>query len=178
MNPDDLAARSVQVAEGLAAWLADSGSLGPIAIFSALPGEPQLTSLPEILPAREFLYPLVHGDQSLTFHAVRAPDSLVPGHFGVLEPDPAKHPEVSPKAIGAFFCPGLAFSAEGTRLGRGGGFYDRALAAGRDDALRIGICFRSQIVPALPREAHDILMTHLADEGGLRTVRPTRESAT
>ena len=45
MTPADLAARSVQVAEGLAAWLADSESLGPIAIFSALPGEPKLTLL-------------------------------------------------------------------------------------------------------------------------------------
>ncbi|PWU11262.1 MAG: 5-formyltetrahydrofolate cyclo-ligase [Verrucomicrobia bacterium] len=66
--------------------------------------------------------------------------------------------------------PGLAFDRKGGRLGRGGGHYDRIL--GREDCTGkvVGACFVSQIVPEVPREAHDSLVMALLTENGLETV--------
>ncbi|MDO4258996.1 MAG: 5-formyltetrahydrofolate cyclo-ligase [Actinomycetaceae bacterium] len=54
--------------------------------------------------------------------------------------------------------PALAIDASGTRLGQGGGWYDRALMFRRPDAAIIGIIDSQAFVPAghLPRESHDI----------------------
>jgi 5-formyltetrahydrofolate cyclo-ligase len=51
--------------------------------------------------------------------------------------------------------PGLAFSGDGFRLGRGGGFYDRLLASWRPSAGVIGICFEEQLREGFETEAHD-----------------------
>ncbi|MBN1616929.1 MAG: 5-formyltetrahydrofolate cyclo-ligase [Spirochaetales bacterium] len=68
--------------------------------------------------------------------------------------------------------PGLAFTRQGGRLGRGGGYYDRFLCdlrkreslSGR--VTLAGICLSSQIVDALPEEAHDERVDCLIDENG------------
>lgn len=63
--------------------------------------------------------------------------------------------------------PGLAFTATGDRLGQGGGWYDRFLAASA--ATSIGVCFAEQVVEALPVESHDVTMDHVVtDRGALR----------
>ena len=57
--------------------------------------------------------------------------------------------------------PGVAFTMEGDRLGRGGGYYDRLLARTPNHVLRIGICHRVQVVENLPVRAHDVRMNEL-----------------
>ncbi|MCL2754834.1 MAG: 5-formyltetrahydrofolate cyclo-ligase [Oscillospiraceae bacterium] len=49
--------------------------------------------------------------------------------------------------------PGLAFNHDGYRLGYGGGYYDRFLAANR--VFAIGLCY-GELLTALPREPHDM----------------------
>ncbi len=63
---------------------------------------------------------------------------------------------VLPK-VSAIVLPGLAFDGAGTRLGRGAGWYDRALLDLSPTTVRIGVCFASEFVtgPVLPRDAHD-----------------------
>lgn len=51
--------------------------------------------------------------------------------------------------------PGVAFTKDGKRLGRGGGFYDRTLSVIPSCIKTIGICKQSQIVEYLPTEPHD-----------------------
>jgi 5-formyltetrahydrofolate cyclo-ligase len=50
--------------------------------------------------------------------------------------------------------PGVAFSQDGHRLGRGGGHYDATLAQ-MPRAVRLGVAFEAQLVAELPREPHD-----------------------
>ena len=47
----------------------------------------------------------------------------------------------------------------GVRLGRGGGSYDRALARVRADLEIVALLYDDEVVPALPREPHDHLVT-------------------
>lgn len=134
-----------------------------LATFAALPGEPELALLHQLLPNVRLLYPLVVGS-SLSFHEVGDPLTLGSGSFGIREPVVGMHQEVGPAEIDALLCPGLAFDRHGGRLGRGKGFYDRVLSLMRPDALRVGVAFQLQIQEALPLEEHDILMTHLVRE--------------
>ena len=64
----------------------------------------------------------------------------------------------NPRNIDVVVVPGVAFTADGHRLGQGGGWYDRFLADVGDETVTIGVCFVEQVVPALPQEPHDILL--------------------
>lgn len=55
--------------------------------------------------------------------------------------------------IDLILVPGLAFTDEGHRLGRGGGFYDRLLQ--QYFGKSIGVCFKEQLLDELPFENHD-----------------------
>ena len=73
---------------------------------------------------------------------------LTPGMLGILEPDPAKHAEVAISDIDIFLCPGLAFGRDCTRLGHGGGFYDRTLAPlqrSKTDTQVLGVAHNCQL---------------------------------
>jgi 5,10-methenyltetrahydrofolate synthetase len=52
--------------------------------------------------------------------------------------------------------PGVAFTRDGRRLGRGAGFFDRFLAHRAQRAVKIGVCFNFQIVDSLVVETHDV----------------------
>jgi 5-formyltetrahydrofolate cyclo-ligase len=124
-----------------------------VASYAPLPGEPDLRPL-DWVEKKIVLLPRVDGDD-LVFHAVSEAIQLKPGAFGVLEPDPAKCPAFDPREAEIIFVPGLAFTTEGLRLGRGRGFYDRLLAALPPEILRVGVCFPDQIVADIPHEPHD-----------------------
>lgn len=63
-----------------------------------------------------------------------------------------------PEAMDLMLVPGLAFSRDRHRLGRGGGFFDRLLAGRAAQAFKVGVCFSFQLLDSVPAEAHDILM--------------------
>jgi 5-formyltetrahydrofolate cyclo-ligase len=80
---------------------------------------------------------------------------LAPGRFGTLEP---VGPRLGPTAVGTadvVVVPALAVDRAGVRLGRGRGYYDRALGHARDGALIVAVVFDDELVDELPREAHD-----------------------
>lgn len=89
-------------------------------------------------------------------------DALVPGAFGILEPDPATCPppengEILPDLI---VVPGVGYDREGYRLGNGGGYYDRFFARPTTASIpRIGFAYSFQFVDSLPgREPWDLPM--------------------
>jgi 5-formyltetrahydrofolate cyclo-ligase len=78
---------------------------------------------------------------------------LVAGRFGVMTA-PADAPSASPRIV---LVPLLAFTRKGDRLGYGGGYYDRTLAAlrARGPVLAAGFAYGAQEVDALPSEPQD-----------------------
>ena len=78
--------------------------------------------------------------------------------FGILEPYGTTELDQSDRGEGVIaIVPGMAFTRKGDRLGRGRGFYDRALSQ-IDRAKRIGVCYECQMTGELPTEAHDLTM--------------------
>ncbi len=80
---------------------------------------------------------------------------LAPGRFGLLEP---VGPRLGPTAIGTadvVVVPALAVSRDGVRLGRGGGYDDRALRHARAGALVVAVVFDDELVDEVPWEPHD-----------------------
>jgi 5-formyltetrahydrofolate cyclo-ligase len=127
-----------------------------VAAYVALPGEPDLRPL-DWVGERTVLLPRVDGE-NLVFHRVESPGQLRPGAFSVFEPDAALCPVVSPSEAEVIFVPGMAFTVDGARLGRGRGFYDRLLAELPRSVLRAGVCFPGQVLDVLPVESHDELV--------------------
>lgn len=126
-----------------------------VALFDAMPVEPHVELLWQMAP-RRFLYPRVHGDH-LVLHEVPALDALhAPPGARYREPHPDRYTAVDPSEVDVILVPGLAFTRDGFRLGRGGGYYDRLLASLPAQTVKIGVCFEVQIVPALPLEPHDM----------------------
>lgn len=89
--------------------------------------------------------------------------NLLPGKFGVPEPSPDSQ-IMDTKQLDLAIVPGVAFSAFGSRLGRGGGFFDRLLAG--ITAKKCGVCFDQQVYPDVPVERHDVKMDMIATPNG------------
>lgn len=146
-----------------------------ILAFASLPREVQTAGI--LSSAREagkrVALPRVDGDK-LIFHEIvdEGEDSsaLIRHVLGMEEPTPqAPVADLLGNAEWReplVLVPGLAFDAEGYRLGRGRGFYDRFLAD--LPAETVGVCFECQLVDRVPRQAWDARVEYLLTEGGLR----------
>jgi 5-formyltetrahydrofolate cyclo-ligase len=80
---------------------------------------------------------------------------LVPGYYGIPEPDPQKSRPVVAREIDAAIIPGSVFDINGGRLGYGGGYYDRFLVNDAPQAKRVGFAFEMQVVENVPVQPHD-----------------------
>lgn len=70
--------------------------------------------------------------------------------------------------IDLVFVPGVGFTPDGHRIGRGMGFYDRFLAQSEFIGLSCGLAFDEQIVPTLPVLDHDMSLSMLVTDRGIR----------
>ena len=126
-----------------------------VAVFAALPDEPATDEvLARWASTRRVVLPRVEGD-AMRFYACR-PDALVFGAFGILEPLGARPCPAG--EIDLVVCPGVASTADGRRLGRGRGYYDRYLGDPAFRGFRVGVCYAHQLVDDLPVEPHDVRM--------------------
>ena len=90
--------------------------------------------------------------------------------FGFKEPL-AMLPTIDPTSLSLILVPGRAFDADGNRLGRGGGYYDRFVARLAGPRL-VALAFDCQIAAAVPHESHDRPVDMvLTEERVIRTPR-------
>lgn len=153
----------------LAAFAPPPGAV--VSAFWPMPGELDLRPLLEALHERGCIcaLPVVAARNApLTFRSWEPGAPLVTSRFGIAEPGP-ESPVVRPQHS---LVPLLAFDGDGFRLGYGGGFYDRTLAALRADGagpyIAIGAALAGQEHPQLPREPFDERLDALVIETGVR----------
>ncbi len=109
--------------------------------------------------------PVVLGDDlPLALRLWEQGTPLYEAGFGTLAPAETA-PEVEPDII---LMPLLGFDAKGTRLGYGGGYYDRTLERLGKKPRLVGLAFAAQELDAIPRDAHDVPLDTIITEAGAR----------
>ncbi len=122
---------------------------------------------------KEVYLPVVETkDEPLIFRRWRPGDVLETSSFDVEEPA-ADQPAGTPDCL---IVPLLAFDKGGYRLGYGGGFYDRTIAALKAAGLclTIGAAYAGQLMDHLPRESHDQPLDMIVTEKGVMTFEAGR----
>jgi 5-formyltetrahydrofolate cyclo-ligase len=92
--------------------------------------------------------------------------SLTTNERGLREPISGKPIPVA--FIDLVIVPGIGFTPDGHRIGRGMGFYDRFLAQPDFMGLSCGLAFDEQLVPTLPVLDHDMPLSMLVTDRGIR----------
>ena len=134
--------------------LATGGTVaGYAATGQELPTVPLLDELAR--RGHRVLLPLVQPGGLLAWREYAGAQHLTTGGYGIPEPDescPAG--EISDAAV--VVVPALGFDESGTRLGRGGGYYDRLLAGLPAGTLVVGLAADEAVSAELPAEPHDV----------------------
>ena len=128
-----------------------------ILLYHSLPDEVDTNDFVRYWSLRKcILLPSVKG-HDIELRRYTASDRLEKGAFGIQESCGELFTDYA--AIDLAIIPGVAFDADGNRLGRGQGFYDRLLERLQDYHIyKIGICFDFQRVEHVPVKEHDVRM--------------------
>ena len=96
--------------------------------------------------------PKVYGDE-MKFLYLDDLTKVSKGYAGI--PEPIADGPVADDETALVLMPGLAFDPQGHRIGYGGGFYDKFLAA-EPNHPTLALCYEFQLLPELDTEEHDI----------------------
>jgi 5-formyltetrahydrofolate cyclo-ligase len=108
---------------------------------------------------------VVAGDEApLELRVWEADAPLYEAGFGTLAPS-----DLAPRAVpDLVLMPLLGFDSAGTRLGYGGGYYDRTLAILPKKPMLVGLAFAAQELDQIPRALHDVPLDAIITENGVR----------
>lgn len=125
-------------------------------IYGYLPYNQEVRTVPMLERAlkdgKKVAVPKVYGDE-MKFLYLDDLNAVAKGYAGIPEPiadEPVAHDETA-----LVLMPGLAFDPQGHRIGYGGGFYDKFLAA-EPNHPTLALCYEFQMLPKLDVEDHDI----------------------
>lgn len=151
---------------------------GPVAVYLASPCEIDLRIFIEALLCRGTVLAAPRwngGVYELARLRGLNDASLRVGPMGIREPAAA---EIVPaQDISAWIVPGLAFTADGRRVGYGGGWYDRLLAGAALGAEKIGVAYPFQLVDNLPASPHDIRLSEVVCAATVESLHNDEKSA-
>lgn len=132
-----------------------------VAAYSPLQSEPGGSLLLDALhgEASSLLLPISLPDGQLDWARYEGRLALTPGVLGISEPTGARLGPDALQSCRLILIPALGVSPEGVRLGKGGGFYDRALAQfvdSDDPPLTAVLLYNGEIRDDIPVEEHDM----------------------
>ena len=170
--PDERRRISAQTTATALAWLRAHADIQRVATFLSLPEEIDTAPLNRALwQAGYSLYlPYVRGmGEALAWLPYQEDTALAPDAAGI--PAPPLHEPLDALALDAVITPLVAWDARGTRLGMGGGFYDRTFARKipRAKPWLLGIAYPCQAVATLPRQPWDVPLDAVASRETLYT---------
>ena len=140
-----------------------------VALYVSVSSEPGSGPLLEglALAGKRVILPVLQPDFDLDWGVYSGPAALHTARRGLLEPD---GPTLGSDAIGladAVLVPGMAVDRNGTRLGQGGGCYDRALQRVPADTFVCVLLNSEEILDSVPHEDHDRRVSAVATEEGI-----------
>jgi len=141
------------------------GHSGDWCVYQALPSEISLDSLLPLVPNVTWVFPKVIAGR---LHFFEPRHGFEKAYAGILEPVLKEAREISIDEISGFLVPGLGFDERGVRLGKGKGYYDKALQ--NYSGMLVGVSFSSLVVEELPSDPWDVRMQWLATEKGVKKV--------
>lgn len=121
-------------------------------------GEPGGAALPDVLGTwgDRVLLPVLRSDLDLDWAEYTGPDCLQRARWRLCEPDGPRLGRGAVSTASVLVVPALAVDRTGTRLGRGGGSYDRALSRVPRRTLVVALLYDGELVDdLLPHEPHD-----------------------
>ena len=125
-------------------------------IYGYLPYNQEVRTVPMLERAladgKQVAVPKVYGDR-MKFIYMTDLTRVEKGYANI--PEPIDNEPVAEDPTALVLMPGLAFDAEGHRIGYGGGFYDKFLAE-EPNHPTVALCYEFQMLPQLPCESHDI----------------------
>ena len=144
------------ISERLAA-LPELSGVTTLLSYRATPEEADPSQAEDVLRARGVRVALPRVTSSnvleLRWHEEAAP--LAKSPFGIFEPTDLS-PMAAPSEIDAVIVPGVAFDSRCSRLGYGGGYYDRLIPLLPARATAVGIAYDEQLVDSLPVSESDV----------------------
>lgn len=152
--------------------LPEVASAGTLLLFASLRGEVDTDLIAREAARRglTLVYPrCLPVSRSMDMHVVAGTEELAGGSYGIREPPPSC-PRVHVEEVDVALVPGLAWDRDGTRMGRGAGYYDRLFRRREWRGFRCGLFFAVQEFPLLPRDAWDEPLDAVVTEREL--VRP------
>ena len=165
LAPADFAEKSAGICKTIAHH-AEWRRAKTVGLFAPHTHEPDIDPLWQHIQGKLVCYPRVVGE-TLSLLRVRNLSELKTSRWNLREPDHANENLLQLEQIDVLLVPGVAFSRNGERLGRGGGFYDRFLAEPKLRAFKIGVCFDAQLACEFPRESHDQAVDAVVTEFGV-----------
>ncbi len=162
LSPTEWQAKSIAISDRLQNHFLFASSTTILAYFS-FRGEPNLSSLFLTNSAIKWGFPRCHG-KSLTWHYWRSGDALIASKYGILEPIP-ETTIVEPSAVDLMLVPAVACDRQRSRLGYGGGYYDRLLSSPEWSQIpTIGVVFDFAYLTQLPTDSWDIKLNYICTE--------------
>ena len=151
------AAFAADVTEVAMAWDAVRDA-ATVAAYVSVGSEPGTGLLLDALVAagKRVLVPVLMGDNDLDWAVYSGPGSLSAAARGLLEPRGERLGVDAVRSADVVLVPGLAVSATGDRIGRGGGSYDRALARVPDGTPVAVVLYDDEVGLAVPTDPHDV----------------------
>ena len=144
-----------------------------IVLYSALGNEVSTDLIADsaVAAGRAIFYPrLDRASRTLALCKVPSRSGLVPGAYGILEPEtPSIDIASLPSSI--VVVPGVAFTLDGERIGRGGGHYDRMLAELPQHAIRVGLAYSFQLLDRVPQSEFDRRLNFVVTETAIYPAR-------
>lgn len=125
-------------------------------IYGYLPYNQEVRTVPmlerAIQDGKRVAVPKVYGDD-MKFIYMDDLSQVALGYAGI--PEPMADGPVADDPTALVLMPGMAFTKNGDRMGYGGGFYDKFLAA-EPNHPTVALCYAFQMVESLPTEEYDI----------------------
>ncbi len=156
-------------AEAIAAHLAGAAfSQAPtVAAYLSMGSEPGTGPIIDLLLNRgtEVIVPITTSDNALDWIRYQPGAPLTRSRLGVPEPDGPRLGAEAVAAAGLVIAPALAVDHAGWRLGRGAGYFDRALAHARGTLC--AVVYADELLPVVPHEPHDVAVHLVVTEAGI-----------